>query len=453
MKTLFITSFHAHISRNILETEALRLLAVRADLMIVIVVPDYKVPYFQEYFAGANVIIEGVGQYRSARAFTGLFFKRLSRALLPTGTTLGKRRYKYYWDRKLWYMIAAIIAGFFGRSFLVRRLVRRLDLAFSPAGFFFPLLDHYSPAAVFSTDIHNDDDVALTQDARRRGIPVVGMWRSWDNPTQQTLRVFPERLLVGSEELRRETIIFQHFPSLQIAMTGHPHYDRYLRGPIRSRDEFCRRWGIDPKKKIILYAAGGDKIIRENDIDQYVIETLGRLDINVIVRYPPGEDVHLVNFTKPANAVIDKPGFRFTARPGEFEIRKEDDDNLIDQLYWSDIVVSGPTSILLDGAFLDKPVITVDFYPRHRRSPYEHSWGYLLDHVKKLLATGGVWHARSKGGFLKAVAAYMSDSQLHSEGRAKIRTMWFSHADGHAAERVAEALLRFSETEANTASF
>ena len=440
MRTLFISSFHPHISRNILHTPVLRLVAAHPDLRIVIVVPDYKVEYFREHFAGDKVVIEGVKQYQSARTFAGLFFKRLSRTLLHTGTTVGKRRYKFYWDRKLGYMIAAVIAGFFGRSFLVRRLARRLDLAFSPAGFFFPLLDLYSPAAVFSTDIHNDDDVALMQDARRRGIPIIGMWRSWDNPTQQMLRVFPELLLIGSEELRRETAALHRFPEARIAMTGHPHYDRYPRGPIRSRDEFCALWGMDPQRGIILYAAGGDKIIRENDIDQYVIETLGGIEANVIVRYPPGEDIRLVNFTKPANVVIDLSGHRFAARRGEFEIRPEDDDNLIDQLYWSDVIISGPTSVLLDGAFMDKPVIAGDFHPRERRSRYQRSWGYLLDHIHKLFSTGGVWYAGSREQFLKGIEVCLSDRELHSEGRAKIRGMWFSHADGRASRRAAEAI-------------
>ena len=63
MRTLFITSFHAHISRNILATPVLSILKSRQDLRLVILVPDYKVSYFEENFgppaSGGNVLIEG----------------------------------------------------------------------------------------------------------------------------------------------------------------------------------------------------------------------------------------------------------------------------------------------------------------------------------------------------------------------------------------------------------
>lgn len=442
MKTLLITSFHAHISRNILSTEVLSALAARDDLRLIIVVPDYKKAYFEEHFGAPRVVIAGVPHYLASRAISGLFFKRLSRVLFPTGTVRFKRRYKFYWDRKFLFFLASCLAGVLSRSFLAQRLARRLDFRLASPGVFFELLKSYKPDAVFATDLHDENDVALIQDARRLDIPVIGMWRSWDNPTQQLLRLAPDRIMVGSKESEEETIALHRYPLASMAAVGHPHYDRYRRGPGCSRLEFCRQWGFDPGKKIILYAAGGDKIIRLNDIDQYVMEVLGKTRANVIVRYPLGEDVRLVNFIRPSNTFIDRPGFRFTVRPGELEIRPEDDANLRDELFWSDVVISGPTSVLLDGIFFDKPVIAVDFYPT-RRNIYERSWGYPLDHIKKLLSTGGVWHAGSRDEFMQCLEAYFANPNLHAEGRARARGRWFSWADGNSSQRLAAELLKF----------
>ena len=442
MKTLLITSFHAHISRNILGTDTLSILAARNDLSVVIVVPDYKKSYFEERFARPRVVIAGVPHYLASRAISGLVFKRLARAMLPTGTVRFKRRYKFYWDRKLLYFVASYLAGILSRSFLAQRLARYLDFRLASPGIFFRLLKDCKPDAVFATDLHDENDVALIQDARRLGIPVIGMWRSWDNPTQQLLRMAPDRFLMGSKQLEEETAALHRYPPASMAAVGHPHYDRYRRGPGRSRSEFCAQWGLDPEKKIILYAAGGDKIIRLNDLDQYVMEILGTVDANVIVRYPPGEDVRLVDFRQPSNMVIDRPGLRFAARPGELEIRPEDDANLRDELSWSDVVISGPTSVLLDGMFFDKPVIAVDCYPA-RRNAYRRSWGYPLDHIRKLLATGGVRHARSRDEFMHELGAYLANPGRDAPGRAAARGRWFSYADGNASQRLAAELLKF----------
>ncbi|OGF73232.1 hypothetical protein A3E06_03450 [Candidatus Giovannonibacteria bacterium RIFCSPHIGHO2_12_FULL_44_42] len=441
MKTIFITSFHQHISRNILLSDFFELLKKRKDIRIILIVPKFKADYFRENFGDENVIVEGVEIYRASRTFWGLFFKRLSRTFFNTGTTRGKRKYKCYWDRKFFYFAGSSFISFFGSSFFMQGIVRKLDRTLSPNGFFDDLLKKYSPSLVFSTDIHNENDVALTQDARRSGIKILGMWRSWDNPTQQMLRVFPDILICGSEELRRESIKLHNFPEKKIIVTGHPHYDRYLKAPLKSRETFFQDFKLNPSMPFIFFAPGGDKIIKINDTDLMVLEILENLGHQVLVRYPPGEDIKFIDERKWSDKIVFyKPGYRFAGRP-DFEITKKDDANLIDQIYYSSVVVTGPTSIPLDSAFMDKPVIITDIYPTERNK-YKKGWGFLLDHIDKLLKTNGARHARSKEEFITAIATYLKNPEIDKEGRAKIRSMWFTHADGKASERLADAILK-----------
>lgn len=331
--------------------------------------------------------------------------------------------------------------SFFGRSFILQRIARWFDFTFSPKGFFDSLIKKYHPGLIFSTDIHNENDAALMFDAKKAGIKILGMWRSWDNPTQQMLRIFPDVIFCGSEELRRETIELHNYPKERIRMTGHPHYDRYIKGPTRSREKFFSNFGLDPFKPFILFAPGGDKIIQYNDTDVFALEILAELEHQVLVRYPPGEDVRLIDVrTWPKRIVFEKPAHRFSSRPGDLEIRREDDDNLIDELHYASLVVTGPTSIPLDAALLDKPSIVADIYPTERNR-YEKGWGYMLDHIQKLFSTGGVWRVRSKEDFIKAVKAYLENPSIHKEGRAEIRRRWFSHADGKASERLANEII------------
>ncbi|OGF66328.1 hypothetical protein A3I27_02465 [Candidatus Giovannonibacteria bacterium RIFCSPLOWO2_02_FULL_43_11b] len=441
MKTIFITSFHSHISRNILLSDFFEKLKAKKDLRIVLIVPIFKAEYFKSTFGGENVFVEGVPLYLASKTFLGLFFKRLSRTFFDTGTTRGKRKYKVYWDRKYFYFIGSSFVSFFGRSFFMQNVVRKLDYVLSSKGFFWDLLKKYSPSLIFSTDMHNENDVALMQDAKRGGIKIMGMWRSWDNPTQQMLRVFPDILICGSEELKKESIILHNYPEGKIIVTGHPHYDRYLKAPLSSKEEFFRRFNLDPAKPFILFAPGGDKIIHVNDTDPYILEILETLGYQVLVRYPPGEDIKSLDVRKwPEGIVFDKPGYRFSGWP-DFEIMKKDDENLIDQIHYSSLVITGPTSIPLDAALMDKPVIIADIYPT-QGNKYDKGWGFLLNHIAKLLNTKGTWHAETREQFIEAVQSYLKDPTIHKDGRARIREIWFTHADGKASNRLIDAIFR-----------
>ena len=444
MKTLFITSFHPHISRNILSTSVLDMLKAQNDLRLVIIVPDYKVEYFQDCFAGLNVLIEGVGVFKAARTFRGLLFKRLGMYVCPTDTVRLRRQFKFFSDRKLGTFVFAGIMGILGKRSVFRRMVRALDLRFSPKGFFDELLDRYRPDAIFSTDPQNDNDVSLMHDARMRRIPIIGMVRSWDNTTQRAFRVFPDRMLVGSRALADECVAIHGFSPDRVVITGQPHYDRYG-APTRSREQFFHDFGLDPAKPLILYAPVGDVtlIMKENDMDQYVMEILGSLGIQVLVRFPPDENVRLINFQKPDTMVIHRPGHAFkNTQFTDREIAREDDDSLIDQIFYSDLVVTGPTSVSLDAAFMDKPVIVVDLYPTPRHF-FEKVYQYSYSHIKKMLACGGVYHARTKEDLIKKITAYMKNPGGDTKGRQCMRDLWFSHADGHAGERVAKQVIAF----------
>lgn len=443
MKTIFITSFHPHISRNILLTPVFETLKKEPDLRLVLIVPDYKIEYFKEQFRNRNVFVEGVQPYAANRTKKGIILKRIGMYMCPTETVRLRRRFKYYCDHKIGSLIFAWFFGMLGCSQSIRAYIRGFDLRFSPKGFFDSLLDRYHPDLIFSTDPQNDNDVSLMQDARLRYIPIIAMVRSWDNTTQRVFRVFPDRMLAGSNAIAEECIVIHGFPKEKLVITGQPHYDRYLTAPIKSKDQFFKELGFDPNKRLIMYAPVGDVtlIMKENDMDQYVMEILASIDTQTLVRFPPDENVRLINFNKPDTMVIHRPGHAF--RNTQFtdrEIRREDDDSLIDQMYYSSVVVTGPTSICLDAAFMDKPVIAVDCYPSERDF-FQKVYQYSYTHMKKMLGFKGVHYATTKEDLLAQINIYLKNPAADSDGRVRIRQQWFSHADSHAGERVAAEIL------------
>lgn len=332
----------------------------------------------------------------------------------------------------------------FGRFFFVRKFARFLDSRFSPKGFFLPFLREYKPDLVFSTDVQNENDVGLLRDAKDLHIKTVGMVRSWDNLSLRILRIFPDCLFVGSDEIKKEAVKLQGFPEERIVVAGNPHYDRYATSPVKTKEEFLKEFGLPMDgKKIVLFAPISDALIRRNDVDRHILEHLALMkDVRVIVRFPPEKKVTMEGFQKPPNMIYDRPGVFFKeGKYGDNEIGLEDDTRLIEELYYSDAVVTGPTSVALDAQLVDRPVIAVNFYPTPRPF-WETVWRFADDHIVKLANTGGIHISESSEDFLRTLKRFLNNPREQANGRAYARAMWFSHADGKSGKRLAEELLR-----------
>ncbi len=439
-KTVMIASFHVLVSRNILRTPVLQRLTT-AGVRIVILVPDHKIEFFKKEFERPGVIIEGVKGYVFSRTFLGLVFKRLSRSLLDTPTTRVRMRQKLVvFHRFFYYYFFHLPAHFVGKSAFALRAVRFLDARLrNHKGYFRGLFDVYRPDLVIATDVNNENDVALMQDAREAGIRYVAINRSWDNLTNFLMRILPERLFVQNDILKRQAVRYQGMKPDDVTVVGIPHYDRYMQGPTVERAEFFKKLGLDQKRKLILYVPISDFRIKDNDLDAYVIGLLAAPGFNVLVRVPPAGTMTLSDFTLPRNVFIDMPGVNFGAK-GESELSRADDDQLINSLSYADVVVSGPGTMNIDAAVFDKPLVLVDFYPKPRK-PLERIVEYQYEHIQPILQSGGACVAKSPEELMASVSRYLEDSHLDAAGRARIVDEQAYCLDGHASERLAEAIV------------
>jgi len=450
MRTIFISSFHQLISRNILRTPLIEILLVDSEVCIVLLVPEDKRVFFTKEFERDRVVVEGVSRAMTRR---DIFLRYL---VLSSVTARGievirKREY----DR-----LRSRLLRVLGRRVFGQGLIRRLDKWFTPRGRFGALLDRYKPVLVFSTDVQNENDVRLMHEARSYGIPIVGMVRSWDNfTTKGALRVIPDTLVVTSEIVKREAMNYSFVPEDRIMVVGIPHYDRYIEAANQkprtqnqndnsrlkiTREEFCAKNNLDPGRKIVLFAPIGDRYIRDNLLDKAVLETLAELDVNILVRMPPSDYVMLDNWRKgKANVVFDQPG---RGAPGGEKNRKlnevglEDDDRLIAELTNCDAVVTGQSTITVDASIFDKPIVIVNF-DQDGRSYWESIKRYYdSEYYRPVAESGGARFANGIGEINQLVTQYLENPCLDEDGRKRIAEGQAYKLDGKATERLAQVL-------------
>ncbi|PIQ91712.1 MAG: hypothetical protein COV70_02270 [Parcubacteria group bacterium CG11_big_fil_rev_8_21_14_0_20_39_22] len=445
-KKILITSFHPIISRNILQTEIIKMLIEDSCISsIVLLVPAGKEDFFNKNFGSEKVSVTSVRLNLPSRKLVGLLFKRVARYLLPTETNLVQSDYKFYRDHRFCSHQVRRFLRFLGGFKIIRSIFRTMDFYFSPMGDFPLILSRESPDLVFSTDVQNENDVALIKTAKKSGITVYSMLRSWDNLTVHGLvRIAPDKLLVGSEVLKEYAIKIHDLSENIISVVGIPHYDKYRKPPAITKDEFFKQNGLDKSNPTIMYAPVGDRYILSNDIDSSVIKILLDIDCNLIVRFPPMDSVELaIDKIRTKNTYFDYPGQSFEDQGvGGREIREEDDNRLFWEIFYSDIVICGPSSIALDAVLHDKPVIMVDFYDPPRPE-MERIICYKYDHLVDIINTKGVYLAKTRDKFESQIATYLNDHSIDKEFREKIRNRQLKYIDGGSSERIAKLILEY----------
>lgn len=448
MKTIFLTSFHALISRNILMSGLFTRLT--KNHRVVLLVPAHKVEYFKEHFSGDNVIIEGISTELGKH---DLLWRRIMLACTPTQDLFIKKRAEFFKDKKLFSYLASVIpAMLVGRMKFVIQLLRTLDYRTANTTRFSELYVRYKPSLIVSTDVQNENDSGLLREAHKRNIRTIGMVRSWDNLTSKgIIRFVPERLIVHNEIIKAEAIRYSFVSPEIISVIGIPHYDRYFEAREALRDahtreekrsKFFSEWHFDAKKKLILFAPFGDRYIRDNQTDIHILETLSGLDANILVRLPPTDTVNFKGFKTQGALVRFYESGKESGKGGKKvnEISDADEKSLVKSLLYADVVVTGQSTIAVDAAAFDKPVVIAAF--DHEPRLYWDSVTRYFDYeyYKKFKERSGLKLARSAKELLALVTQYSKDPTLYKPVRERIvRDQLFSF-DGNATERLARII-------------
>src|SRR3989344_6094135 len=353
MKTVVIPSFHTIISRNILSTPILRDLLSSA-VRVVILVSKKQEAFFREEFGNSGAIIEALDL---SIGFRDIFLRYLSLSALLTASLNLKRKTEMKGSGNYLILLTPLS--------LRQWLVRFLSKTFAPSEPFIELFLKYDPTLIFGTDVANDLEVRLLAHAKRRGVPTVSMVRSWDNLTSKGyIRIVPDELLVWNDLIKKEAIKLHHVPEEKIAVVGIPHYDAYLKSPSLSGRGLRQKLGIPDNKKFITFAPAGDRYLDKNTVDRDIVFLLEKyipIELDILVRLPFSDTVSLLEKEKFSSRVhIYRPGTDFKVIKNT-ELSKEEEEILIATLKYSELIVVGPSTFVIDAALFDKPIIVVGF--------------------------------------------------------------------------------------------
>lgn len=287
--------------------------------------------------------------------------------------------------------------------------------------------------------------------ARRLGIPIAAFIPSWDNVSTKNRMVLRYEGYIGwsdsiLDELRTA---YPHARNAYLAAVGAPQFDVFhdRRFALEPRPEFCQRHGLDPALPIITYAVGSPNFLQERhgaaDFARRVCAgDLG--DVQVLVRPHP---IHARNELRDELAQFAPRVVVQTIADPDLAVaeRTQTDGEITDWVSTfrhSAVVVNLSSTVTVDAAICDVPVVNLDFDPEPGRpnqalvKDVNHHW----PHFSPVAQSGGVWLAQDMDEVARAVRTYLSDPALHRDGRRWIVQHVAGTPDGRAGARLATAI-------------
>jgi len=247
-KTILVNIQNSFSVRNFLRTDALKIINSRTDVRLVLLVKEEKVDYYKKEFPPERVFFDIMPEIENL--FFERFFKFVEVASIHTHTVTMMQETEFYRDKtfflkKIFLYFTKRCLWFFGQFKIWRRLLRKTYYAV-PTNSFDSLFKKYNPDLVFCPSLLYANN-RLVKEARKNNIKTIGAVLSWDNFfSKSLLRVFPDKLIAYTDDIKKQAEDYGDFPSDKIVVTGLPQYDRYFKKEgLKSREEFFSDIGGD----------------------------------------------------------------------------------------------------------------------------------------------------------------------------------------------------------------
>ncbi len=447
-KTIFITLFQGVEAKNILRTQILSTLLSDERVQLVLFVKSTaRVEYYRREFKSDRIVYEVVEMKRPKGV--DAWFAKLKYMLLRTETTdLQREMRREAKGGELQYMLEKFLNVILARPF-IRRIVRILDFYFVRNTTYTSYFDKYNPSLVFMAHLFDEQEVHLLREAKKRAVRTVSLINSWDKVTARCiLRLLPDRFITYNEIVKEELMQYDEVLAEDIFVAGIAQYDMYFTEPAVSRSVFFNRLDIAPEKKLILYGSMG-KTFSSSDWD--MIDLLYRLrdagafgaGIEILVRFQPNDFIERRDIERRPYLHYDYPGTRFgTERGIDWDMSATELSHLRDTLTHMSLLVCYASSLSIDAAIFDKPIININFEVVKsitiQLSPTQY---YRTTHYKKALGSGSIILVESEHELISAVREYLADPARNREERRRLVAAQCVFRDGLSGKRIGNFLL------------
>lgn len=453
MKTVALTISRGSIAYNLLHNDFYRELRERYHLIIFTSAHSDK--RFLDEFSHPNVSFVPLEEVELSFFEEVIFF--FHKHLIYNPTVAQKDRWGIIGDPKskhptwMGYKIRKIVFGALSKIHFLRDIVRYIDSLFlqrTQVQKFKTDLRSAKVDLVVATFINSNVEAALIKASNELGIPSIGYPKSWDNLSKHGLRAKPGRLIVWNESMRRQAISFDNYKKTEVDIVGVPQYDAYVdQSLIMSREQFCKEYDLDPKKKIILFGSEGKLFPSDSAIAKLIFHMIENkelgYDAQLLVRPHYGYKADEKKFADIAGEVVkidmfNKPSSCFRDSWDHSPVFAK---RFINCLYHADVLINTASTLTIDAVCFDTPVINIAFNGEESL-PYKYSvarW-YETYYYKEVLQYNATVLVKTRDELRVAISTYFENPSFKQQERMKLKEDFCFKFDGHSGYRLFESV-------------
>lgn len=334
------------------------------------------------------------------------------------------------------------------------KLETKSALKSNAAKHYFDLFKEINPKLVFSTCPLQSIEWVPIQVARSLGIKTALYILSWDNlSTKQRPPLPVDIIFVWNERMKKELeLYYPGSDKAEIVISGSTQFDYYFNPEYtESKEEFFIRKSIAKDRPLIVYSGVTPSLMpEENLIVEKLIEDIkaGKVIKNaqLLVRLHPKDDGlrYKILREKYKDIIFSIPGEKSKGEIKKWFPDNEEIKDLVSIVKYCDININVASTMTIDSALMDKPVINVKYYLSKNNS--KPPWGiyiYETTHYKPIVETKGAEIVYSPEELVEKINTYLMHPEKDKEERKKIVELVCGNVDGKAYENIALKLLEY----------
>lgn len=322
------------------------------------------------------------------------------------------------------------------------------------------LFEKYQPQLVVSRTPGWRMDRYILREAASRGIRTAANIVGWDNPSSYTLNGAPiDYITCWSEIQKEELVLGSDWSPERVFIGGIPAYDGYFRREwLIPRQEYFRRHGLDPQRKLIAYACSFETLhpnfpnmkaladLVQQDCLAYPCQLLIRFHPNHFIKGSRFEEERLrtIEYTKDMPHVHTVEPVSLGGGLGHYS--GEDMDEKASMMTWADVFVTVYSTMVVETAIHDRPIVSLTIDTPggwNRKDVYSLPLTAIGDwptHQRFRLSGAGrvAIHAEQAR---ELIDFYLKDPQVDCEQRHRFIAEECTFTDGSAGKRTGEYIL------------
>jgi hypothetical protein len=315
-------------------------------------------------------------------------------------------------------------------------------------------LRELNPSVIVVTGAFQFEQPAIFAAAKKLGIPTLAYIPSWDNITTKNRMVFKyDGYIVWSEKIKEELHeVYPYTQNQPVYVVGAPQYDIFFQERFyQSREDFCQQQNLQPDLPIIVYAIGSPNFLKEH---HGAIELAKRIKRGELGRVQMLVRPHPIHDNAELRDVFDKfaPQVRLQQTPNAGKTlveRSQDEQQIVEWVNTfrhADTVVNLSSTVTIDAAIFDKPIVNLDFDPQpgHADQDLIKDINHCWNHFQPVAESGGVWLVNDFNEMSNAVGNYLRNPALHHANRKWIVQYVCEFTDGKCGTRMSYAIADFA---------